>query len=156
MFFGLYEIYLLKLKLGGCWWPFDRGNGEERVENHLVNHKLPSNGSHGDDEYEESGNDTITNAPLDIARVSHKLIQALATWLETLMFTYSGSLGKWPIGDLVFGIIFFRRQGNLHIASVFGGKDYLLLKGDIAAGLIYLLAAGLTYLLNLLTLCCIF
>ncbi|KAL2319057.1 hypothetical protein Fmac_032933 [Flemingia macrophylla] len=40
-------------------------------------------------------------------RVSHRLIQAPATWLETistlsetLRFTYSETLGKWLIGDL--------------------------------------------------------
>ncbi|KAG2722604.1 hypothetical protein I3760_02G134200 [Carya illinoinensis] len=116
--------------------------------------KLPSNRSHGDDEDEGNGSDAINDALLGIDRVSHRLIQAPGTWLETistlsetLRFTYSETLGKWPIGDLAFGISFLlKRQGNLHVGSVFGGEDSLLLKGpDITA--------ELRYLLNLLTLC---
>lgn len=54
---------------------------------------------------------------LGIDRVSSKLIQAPATWLETistlsetLRFTYSETLGKWPIGDLAFGISFLLKR----------------------------------------------
>ncbi|XP_018835048.1 uncharacterized protein LOC109001971 isoform X1 [Juglans regia] len=124
---------------------------------YTLNRKLRSNGSHdddNDDDGDENGSDATTDIRLGIDRVSHRLIQAPATWLETistlsetLRFTYSETLGKWPIGDLAFGISFLlKRQGNLHVASVFGGKDSLLLKGpDIAA--------ELRYLLNLLTLC---
>lgn len=43
--------------------------------------------------------------------------QAPATWLETistlsetLRFTYSETLGKWPIGDLAFGINYLLRR----------------------------------------------
>lgn len=47
--------------------------------------------------------------------------QAPATWFETIMtlsetlrFTYSETLGKWPIGDLAFGINYLiRRQVSL-------------------------------------------
>ncbi|XWS20055.1 hypothetical protein CRYUN_Cryun31cG0068600 [Craigia yunnanensis] len=119
---------------------------------YTLNRKLQTNRSGEDDN--ESGSDFSSNAPLGIERVSHRLIQAPATWLETistlsetLRFTYSETLGKWPIGDLAFGINFLlKRQGHLHVASVFGGKDSFELKGpDITA--------ELRYLLNLLTLC---
>ncbi|XP_059458080.1 uncharacterized protein LOC132187700 isoform X2 [Corylus avellana] len=119
---------------------------------YTLNQKLQSRRSHGDDDGNDS--DAPDHAPLVNERVSHRLIQAPATWLdtistlsETLRFTYSETLGKWPIGDLAFGISFLlKRQGNLHVGSVFGGKDSLLLKGpDITA--------ELRYLLNLLTLC---
>ncbi|KAJ0244778.1 Uncharacterized protein HA466_0183250 [Hirschfeldia incana] len=91
---------------------------------------------------------------LRIDRVSHRLIQAPATWLETistlsetLRFTYSETLGKWPIGDLAFGINFLiKRQGLLHVDRVFGGEDSVELKGPQVAD-------ELRYYLHLLTLC---
>ncbi|KAF1890154.1 hypothetical protein Lal_00025487 [Lupinus albus] len=103
---------------------------------------------------EEHISDAPTNVPLGIDRVSHRLIQAPATWSETistlsetLRFTYSETLGKWPLGDLAFGISFLlKRQGNYHVDSVFAGKDSSQLKGSD-------IIAELKYLLNLLTLC---
>jgi len=66
---------------------------------------------------EENGSDPPADTPLGIGRVSHRLIQAPATWLETistlsetLRFTYSETLGKWPIGDLAFGISFLLKR----------------------------------------------
>jgi hypothetical protein len=51
------------------------------------------------------------------SRVSRRDVRAPATWLETistlsetLRFTYSETLGKWPIGDLAFGISFLLRR----------------------------------------------
>ncbi|KAH9305490.1 hypothetical protein KI387_009894 [Taxus chinensis] len=87
-------------------------------------------------------------------RVVVRLAQAPATWLETistlsetLRFTYSETLGKWPIGDLAFGINFLlRRQGHLHVASVYAGSDSKQLMGPI-------IVAELKDLLNLLTMC---
>ncbi|KAI4329072.1 hypothetical protein L6164_021374 [Bauhinia variegata] len=119
---------------------------------YTLNRKLQSSSTNGGDD--ENDSDATTNVPLGINRVSNKLIQAPATWLETistlsetLRFTYSETLGKWPIGDLAFGISFLlKRQGNLHVGSVFGGKDSLQLKGSE-------ITAELKYLLNLLTLC---
>ncbi|KAF7843609.1 Sn1-specific diacylglycerol lipase alpha [Senna tora] len=120
---------------------------------YTLNRKLQSDTANGDDD-EENGSYSPTMMPVGIDRVSNRLIQAPATWLETistlsetLRFTYSETLGKWPIGDLAFGISFLlKRQGNFHVESVFGGKDSLQLKGpDITA--------ELKYLLNLLTLC---
>ncbi|PPE02806.1 hypothetical protein GOBAR_DD00175 [Gossypium barbadense] len=119
---------------------------------YTLNRKLQTDRSGNDDN--ENGSDLSNNPSSGLDRVSHRLIQAPATWVETistlsetLRFTYSETLGKWPIGDLAFGINFLlKRQGHLHVASVFGGKDSIELKGpDISA--------ELKYLLNLLTLC---
>ncbi|XP_039120498.1 LOW QUALITY PROTEIN: uncharacterized protein LOC120256897 [Dioscorea cayenensis subsp. rotundata] len=87
-------------------------------------------------------------------QVSRRPAQAPATWLETistlsetLRFTYSETLGKWPIGDLAFGISFLlKRQGNLHVASIYAGEESVQLRGGQ-------ITAELKYLLNLLTLC---
>ncbi|KAL2534192.1 Mono-/di-acylglycerol lipase [Abeliophyllum distichum] len=118
---------------------------------YTLNKKIQSNPLTGDD---ENGSDVQNHAPLGIDRVSNRLIQAPATWIETistlsetLRFTYSETLGKWPIGDLAFGISFLlKRQGNLHFGHIFGGKDSSRLKGPE-------IAAELRHLLNLLTLC---
>ncbi|KAL5579586.1 hypothetical protein UlMin_012028 [Ulmus minor] len=118
---------------------------------YTLNRKLQSSSHVEDDEIDSS---VTSHARLGIDRVSHRLIQAPATWLETistlsetLRFTYSETLGKWPIGDLAFGISFLlKRQGHLHVGSVFGGKDSQELKGSE-------IIAELRYLLNLLTLC---
>eukprot|EP01018_Ginkgo_biloba_P028079 Gb_32852 [translate_table: standard] len=87
-------------------------------------------------------------------RVVRRPAQAPGTWLETistlsetLRFTYSETLGKWPIGDLAFGINFLlRRQGHLHVASVYAGNGSQQLTGP---GIL----AELKDLLNLLTMC---
>ncbi|PON34240.1 Mono-/di-acylglycerol lipase [Parasponia andersonii] len=119
---------------------------------YTLNRKLQSSTSSGEDDDEGT---SLPNHPrLGIDRVSNRLIQAPATWLETistlsetLRFTYSETLGKWPIGDLAFGISFLlKRQGHLHVGNVFGGKDSQRLKGPE-------IVAELRYLLNLLTLC---
>ncbi|KAF4355612.1 hypothetical protein F8388_013029 [Cannabis sativa] len=90
-------------------------------------------------------------------RLSRRPAQAPATWLEsittlseTLRFTYSETLGKWPIGDLAFGINYLmRRQGNLHVASVYAGSNSVRLKGPE-------IVSELNYYLRLLTLCIFF
>ncbi|KAK6161056.1 hypothetical protein DH2020_004437 [Rehmannia glutinosa] len=90
-------------------------------------------------------------------RLSRRPAQAPATWLETistlsetLRFTYSETLGKWPIGDLAFGINYLiRRQGNLQVASVYAGENSLQLKGPEVVDQLY-------YYLRLLTLCMLF
>lgn len=119
---------------------------------YTLNKKLLSNTIRDDDEENDTG--TGSHSRLGVNRISTRLIQAPATWLETistlsetLRFTYSETLGKWPIGDLAFGINFLlKRQGNLHVGNVFGGKDSCQLKGAE-------IAAELSHLLNLLTLC---
>ncbi|KAI3804540.1 hypothetical protein L1987_26158 [Smallanthus sonchifolius] len=83
--------------------------------------------------------------------------QAPATWFETistlsetLRFTYSETLGKWPIGDLAFGINYLlRRQGNVQVASVYAGENSIQLKGPE-------IIAELKHYLQLLTICILF
>lgn len=82
---------------------------------YTLNRKLHS--SRDQDEGDVNGNDAPSHALLGGGRVSHRLIQAPATWLETistlsetLRFTYSETLGKWPIGDLAFGINFLLKR----------------------------------------------
>uniref|UniRef100_A0A803NYB8 Sn1-specific diacylglycerol lipase alpha n=1 Tax=Cannabis sativa TaxID=3483 RepID=A0A803NYB8_CANSA len=120
---------------------------------YTLNRKLQSGPSAEEDDGEIES--SLPNHPrIGIERVSNRLIQAPATWLETistlsetLRFTYSETLGKWPIGDLAFGISFLlKRQGHLHVGSVFGGKDSQQLKGPE-------IISELRYLLHLLTLC---
>ncbi|KAG1326262.1 putative lipoprotein lipase [Cocos nucifera] len=74
--------------------------------------------------------------------------QPPATWwdvvetlAETVRFTYSETLGKWPIGDLAFGINYLmRQQGNLQVASVYAGNNCTELKGrEVMVELIHLL-----------------
>ncbi|KAK9066150.1 hypothetical protein SSX86_013471 [Deinandra increscens subsp. villosa] len=122
---------------------------------YTLNKKLqsPVPADDGDDD-EENASLVQNHAPLGVERVSNRLIQAPATWLETistlsetLRFTYSETLGKWPIGDLAFGISYLlKRQGTLHVSSVFGGKESLQLAGPE-------IVSELRYLLDLLTLC---
>ncbi|KAG6541401.1 hypothetical protein Mapa_017179 [Marchantia paleacea] len=66
------------------------------------------------------------------ARPPSTWYEALSTLSETLRFTYSETLGKWPIGDLAFGINFLlRRQGHFHVAGVFAGGNSKQLKGPV-------------------------
>lgn len=58
-------------------------------------------------------------------RISRRPAQAPATWLETmttlsetLRFTYSETLGKWPIGDLAFGINYLIRRQVSHLTRI--------------------------------------
>lgn len=83
---------------------------------YTLNRKLETASPGGDDD-DESGSGLPNQSPLGIHRVSNRLIQAPATWLETistlsetLRFTYSETLGKWPIGDLAFGISFLLKR----------------------------------------------
>ncbi|KAJ7980315.1 Lipase [Quillaja saponaria] len=84
------------------------------------------------------------------AQAPATLIESIITLSETLRFTYSETLGKWPIGDLAFGLKYFiRKQGDLQVASVYAGSDSVQLKGTH-------IVAELNYLLRLLTLCMLF
>ena len=82
---------------------------------YTLNRKIVSSTTKRDDDEDSGGVDTQTHSGID--RVSNRLIQAPATWLETistlsetLRFTYSETLGKWPIGDLAFGISFLLKR----------------------------------------------
>ncbi|RAL43844.1 hypothetical protein DM860_014345 [Cuscuta australis] len=122
---------------------------------YTLNRKLLSSPETEDvDDDENEGDVHSSGVRVGAERVSRKLIQAPATWLETistlsetLRFTYSETLGKWPIGDLAFGISFLlKRQGNIHVSSIFGSEGCTQLKGPE-------IASELRNLLNLLTLC---
>ncbi|XP_039025741.1 uncharacterized protein LOC120159155 isoform X2 [Hibiscus syriacus] len=102
--------------------------------------------------------DDLSNSSRSVnRRIARRPAQAPATWLEaittiseTLRFTYSETLGKWPIGDLAFGINYLmRRQGNFQVGSVYGGDNCLELKGEE-------IIKELNNLLRLLTLCMLF
>ncbi|KAE9595887.1 putative mono-/di-acylglycerol lipase [Lupinus albus] len=90
---------------------------------YTLNRKLQS----GKIDDEEHTTDAPTNVPLGTDRVSHRLIQAPGTWLETistlsetLRFTYSETLGKWPIGDLAFGISFLLKSQVMNASMAIG------------------------------------
>ncbi|XP_020241924.1 uncharacterized protein LOC109820223 [Asparagus officinalis] len=121
---------------------------------YTLNKKLQVDHSQSEEDCEKKGDES--SKPLLSTRkpVSQRPVRAPATWLETistlsetLRFTYSETLGKWPIGDLAFGINFLlKRQGNLDVASIYAGEDSIPLKGTQTID-------ELKYLLNLLTLC---
>lgn len=74
-------------------------------------------------EEEESGDYSKAASRSVKRRLSRRPAQAPATWLETistlcetLRFTYSETLGKWPIGDLAFGINFLIRRQVINIS----------------------------------------
>ena len=87
---------------------------------YTLNKKLQSKPSSGEDDADDSDENVSpgqSNVHTGIHRVSNRLIQAPATWLETILtlsdtlkFTYSETLGKWPIGELAFGISFLLKQ----------------------------------------------
>nr|PNR43353.1 hypothetical protein PHYPA_015733 [Physcomitrium patens] len=55
-----------------------------------------------------------------IARAPSTWFESLSTISETLRFTYSETLGKWPIGDLAFGINYLlKHQSHEHVAKAF-------------------------------------
>ncbi|KAJ0983797.1 hypothetical protein J5N97_002153 [Dioscorea zingiberensis] len=120
---------------------------------YTLNQKLKAAGCEVGEEGENSG-DASRPSSSGRNQVSRRPVQAPATWLETistlsetLRFTYSETLGKWPIGDLAFGISFLlKRQGDLHVASIYAGEESVQLRGAQ-------ITAELKYLLNLLTLC---
>ncbi|XP_010917459.1 uncharacterized protein [Elaeis guineensis] len=120
---------------------------------YTLSRRLQAERSQDDGECENDG-DGSKSTLLKRNRLSQRPTRAPATWLETistlsetLRFTYSETLGKWPIGDLAFGISFLlKRQGSLHVASIYAGKESIQLQGTS-------IIAELKYLLNLLTLC---
>lgn len=80
-----------------------------------LNRKLHSTPSQ--DREEDNDSEVPRPAPAGRSRVLRGPVQAPGTWLETistlsetLRFTYSETLGKWPIGDLAFGINFLLKR----------------------------------------------
>ncbi|CAI0467198.1 unnamed protein product [Linum tenue] len=127
---------------------------------YLLSRRLAANGVgvNGGDGEGDSDHGNLSKSRSLRRRISRRPAQAPATWLETLTtltetlrFTYSETLGKWPIADLAFGINYLmRRQGNLQVASVYAGSDVSVqLKGPE-------IVTELKYLLRLLTNCMFF
>ncbi|KAM7485034.1 hypothetical protein LguiA_001043 [Lonicera macranthoides] len=110
----------------------------------------------GDDEDADRSGD-YSKSSRSVRRIARRPAQAPATWFETittlsetLRFTYSETLGKWPIGDLAFGINYLiRRQGNVQVAGVYAGDNCVQLKGPE-------IIAELKLYLRLCTFCILF
>lgn len=113
--------------------------------------------SNGEDEVDDKSGEEYSKRSARRRMSRRPLAQAPATWFETVMtlsetlrFTYSETLGKWPIADLAFGVSYLiRRQGNIQVASVYAGEDCVQLKGPEMIALLY-------HYLKLLTLCMYF
>lgn len=121
------------------------------VSRRLARKEVEDEDHSGDDDLSKSSRSLrrrrISRRP---AQAPATLLESIVTLSETLRFTYSETLGKWPIGDLAFGINYFmRKQGNLQVASVYAGSDCVQLKGDE-------IIVELYELLRLLTLCMLF
>jgi hypothetical protein len=59
--------------------------------------------------------------------------EAIATLSETLRFTYSETLGKWPIADLAFGINFLMKRQVLissHLLRKHGTLSWVCVESD--------------------------
>ncbi|XP_031497086.1 uncharacterized protein LOC116262125 [Nymphaea colorata] len=119
---------------------------------YMMNRRLSiESGKNGED---ENNSEISAKSPSRRRRTVRRPVQAPANWYETmatlsetLRFTYSETLGKWPIGDLAFGINFLmKKQGDVHVASIYAGSDSVELQGPG-------LKDDLIYLLKLLTLC---
>lgn len=123
----------------------------------LVLYVLSRRYSSSEEELECGGDYPKSKSRLAKRRLPRRPAQAPATWLETmstlsetLRFTYAETFGKWPIGDLAFGIKYFiQRQGNLQVASVYAGEDSVQLKGAETIDQLY-------FYLRLLTMCMFF
>ena len=60
------------------------------------------------------------------AQAPATLLESIVTLSETLRFTYSETLGKWPIGDLAFGINYFMRKQVNFLKFLFKLKVFLV------------------------------
>ncbi|RDX64220.1 hypothetical protein CR513_57244, partial [Mucuna pruriens] len=124
---------------------------------YVLSRRMARKEDNNGEDHDASGDVSKLSRSIRPRRISRRPAQAPATLLEsivtlseTLRFTYSETLGKWPIGDLAFGINYFmRKQGNLAVASVYAGSDCVQLKGDE-------IIVELYELLRLLTLCMLF
>nr|XP_027115965.1 uncharacterized protein LOC113733925 [Coffea arabica] len=123
---------------------------------YVLNRRLSAKGGDEDvagkngEEYSKRSGRRRMSARRPVAQAPATWFETIMTLSETLRFTYTETLGKWPIADLAFGIKYLiRRQGNLQLASVYAGEDSVQLKGIE-------IIAQLYYYLKLLTLCMLF
>ncbi|XP_078433233.1 uncharacterized protein LOC144704627 isoform X2 [Wolffia australiana] len=117
------------------------------ILNYTLNRRLPISQTRGD-EIDDKGEERQSSSSSGRRRVWRRPAQAPATWVETistlsetLRFTYSETLGKWPITDLAFGVNFLlKRQGNLPVAKIYAGNQSTrLVDSEICADLKYFL-----------------
>lgn len=80
---------------------------------YVLSRRLSTNQDEGDDH----DGDCSKSSRSGKRRLTRRPVQAPATWFEaittlseTLRFTYSETLGKWPIADLAFDINYLRRR----------------------------------------------
>ncbi|PWA80589.1 mono-/di-acylglycerol lipase,Lipase, class 3 [Artemisia annua] len=84
----------------------------------------------GTDNNDDEGYNSKSRRKIRPAQAPATWFETMTTLSETLRFTYSETLGKWPLGDLAFGINYLlRRQGNVQVASVYAGENCVQLKG---------------------------
>lgn len=84
----------------------------------------------GEDEPGDRGGDPSRSSRSLKRRIARRpvqapatLFEAIATLAETLRFTYSETLGKWPIGDLAFGIKYLMRRQVCLVTGSWLGSD---------------------------------
>uniref|UniRef100_A0A5B7B2P4 Putative Sn1-specific diacylglycerol lipase alpha n=1 Tax=Davidia involucrata TaxID=16924 RepID=A0A5B7B2P4_DAVIN len=125
---------------------------------YVLSRRLSAANAKGEEDGDRDGEYSKSSRSVGVKRrIARRPAQAPATWFEaittlseTLRFTYSETLGKWPIGDLAFGINYLmRRQGYLQVASVYAAENCVQLKGPE-------IIAELNNYLRLLTLCMLF
>lgn len=84
---------------------------------YTLNRRLQIAQTTDEEQVDSSHGPNLSSPSSRSTRVSRRPALAPATWLETistlsetLRFTYSETLGKWPIGDLAFGINFLLKR----------------------------------------------
>lgn len=82
----------------------------------LLNRRLSAKEEDRGDDRSSNGGESTSSRSIR-RKISRRPAQAPATWFETistlsetLRFTYSETLGKWPLGDLAFGINYLMRR----------------------------------------------
>lgn len=76
----------------------------------LLSRRLAAGRVEGEDERSKLSRSFRRRISRRPAQAPATLFESISTLSETLRFTYSETLGKWPIGDLAFGINYFMRR----------------------------------------------
>jgi hypothetical protein len=77
---------------------------------YLLSRRLSAGRVEGEDERSKLSRSSTRRISRRPAQAPGTLFESISTLSETLRFTYSETLGKWPIGDLAFGINYFMRR----------------------------------------------